>query len=136
MDPQASGIYWIGATWDDAPHLKAEDKDRLVATYPEHEAEARMKGVPMMGEGKVFTISESEIVCDPIPIPPHWARICGIDFGLNHPAAGVWLAWDREADIIYLYDCYKMKDKLAPYHAAMITSRGRWIPVAWPHVGS
>ena len=135
MDPQASGIYWCGATWDDAPHLKKEDKDRLAATYPEHEAEARMKGVPMMGEGRVFTVSEKEIVVDPMEIPRHWARICGIDFGLDHPAAAVWYAWDRETDTVYLYDCYKKKNEFAPYHAAAIRNRGNWIPVAWPHDG-
>ncbi len=135
MDPQAPGIYHVGATWDDAPHLKKEDKDRLAATYPAHEAEARMKGVPMMGEGRVFTIAEESIVIDPIYIPPHWAKICGIDFGYDHPAAGAWLAWDRETDIVYLYDCYKKAKELAYYHASMIRQRGQNIPVAWPHDG-
>jgi phage terminase large subunit-like protein len=135
MDPQSAGIWWTGATWDDAPHLKKEDKDRLAKTYPEHEAEARMKGVPMMGEGRVFTVSESEIVIEPMELPKHWARIAGIDFGIDHPAASSWLAWDRDSDTVYLYDCYKKKNEFAPYHAAAMRARGLWIPVAWPHDG-
>jgi hypothetical protein len=32
------------------------------------------------------------ITCDPIPIPKHWARINGLDFGWDHPFAAISLA--------------------------------------------
>lgn len=134
-EPKAKGIYWCGATWDDAPHLDREHKERLMASYPEHVRDARTKGIPMMGEGAVFKVEESEISCAPFEIPKHFARICGIDFGIDHPAAAAWVAYDRGQDIIYVYDCYKKSGETAVYHAAAINARGRDIPVAWPHDG-
>ena len=56
-------------------------------------------------------------------------------FGIDHPAAGVWLAWDRDSDTVYLYDCYKMAKETATYHAQAINKRGQWIPCSWPHDG-
>lgn len=129
------GIYIRGATWDEAPHLSEEDKKRLASSYRDHEREARTKGVPMMGEGAVFPISDEQIKVDPFKIPDHWARIKGCDFGIDHPAAGSELAWDRDQDVIYLIDCYRKKDELAPYHAAWFNKSNQFIPVAWPHDG-
>lgn len=129
------GIYLKGATWEDAPHLKKEDRDRLAASYRAHERKARTQGIPMMGEGGVFPVDEEDITVDPFRIPEHWARIKGCDFGINHPAAGVEIAWDREADVIYLIDCYRKSDEKVPYHAAWLNKSNKWIPVAWPHDG-
>ena len=56
-------------------------------SYPEHEREARTKGIPSLGSGRVFPIAEETILCDPIPIPKHWFQIVGIDFGWEHPFA-------------------------------------------------
>jgi phage terminase large subunit-like protein len=135
-----SGVYVKGATWDDAPHLSKVDKDRLSASYRGHEREARTKGVPMMGEGAVFPIGDDEISFNvakqwPNGIPGHYARIKGCDFGMDHPAAGVECAWDRDADIFYVIDCYRKPGETAPYHAAWLNKSSRWVPVAWPHDG-
>ncbi len=133
--PETSGIYLQTATWDDAPHLDAAEKERLAASYPLHERESRTKGVPMMGEGRIFEVTEDDILVDPFEIPKHYARICGIDFGFNHPGAAAWLAWDRKPDCLYVTDCYRAVKQAPAYHAAAINARGKWIPVAWPHDG-
>ncbi len=130
-----AGIYLKSASWDDAPHLKKEDRDRLAASYRSHERDARTKGIPMMGEGAVFPVSDEDISIDPFKIPDHWPRGKGADFGIDHPAAGVECAWDRDADVIYLIDCYKKANETAPYHAAWFNKGNRRIPVAWPHDG-
>lgn len=127
--------FLIGATWDDAPHLTEEKKASLRARYPAHETDARTKGIPMLGEGKVFRVKEEDIVCEPFEIPAHYARIAGCDFGIDHPAAGAWVAWDRDRDVIYVYDCYRKSDEMPLYHAAEFKNRGSWIPIAWPHDG-
>jgi phage terminase large subunit-like protein len=129
------GIYIKGATWDDAPHLSKEDKDRLASSYRSHEREARTKGIPMMGEGAIFQVSDDEITVSPFEIPENWYRIKGCDFGFNHCAAGAELAWDRDKDIVYVIDCYRKAGELAPYHAAWFNKANRLIPVAWPHDG-
>lgn len=132
------GIYLKTATWDDVEHLSREDRDRLANSYRAHEREARTKGIPMMGEGAVFPIADRDIqinAADLGKIPDHWARIKGCDFGIDHPAAGVELAWDRDADVIYVIDCYKKANELSPYHAAWLKKGPVSIPVAWPHDG-
>jgi phage terminase large subunit-like protein len=129
------GIYLRGATWDDAPHLTQEKKDRLASSYRSHERDARTKGVPMMGEGAIFPISDDMITCEPFNIPDHFARIKGCDFGFEHFAAGVDCAWDRDNDIWYVIDCYKAKGQFAEYHAQFFNKSDPWVPVAWPHDG-
>lgn len=134
--PKASGIYLKTATWDDAPHLSEEDKSRMRAAYPDYEVEARTNGVPMMGEGRVFGVSEDEIKCEPFEIPRHFAQIVGIDFGIDHPAAGARIAWNRDTDTIYIVDVYRKANETAVYHASKIkTMTQGWMPVAWPHDG-
>lgn len=135
MEPKHRGIFWIGATWDDAPHLNREDIDRLLATYPDHEVEVRSKGVPMMGEGRVFTTPEGEITVEPFDIPDYFARIKGIDFGMDHPCAVADIAWDRDSDVVYVTRVWRKKVEEASEHAEAINETGTWIPVAWPHDG-
>ena len=135
FDDGIKGTYLQTATWDDADHLSEEEKDRFIESYPLHERDARTKGVPMMGEGRVFPVDEKEISVPAFEIPTHFARICGIDFGIDHPAAAAFLAWDRDSDTIYIYDCYKQANETPIYHADAIRKRGDWIPVAWPHDG-
>jgi phage terminase large subunit-like protein len=131
------GIYIKNATWDDAPHLSEEDKARAFASMRPHEREARTMGIPMQGEGAVFPVSDQSIRVDPFEIPGHWARIKGADFGMDHPAAGVHLAWDRDEDCLYVIACYKKEGEKAPYHAAWFKkgAHATIIPVAWPHDG-
>lgn len=135
ISPEDKGIFYIGATWDDAPHLDKSARERLEATYPPHERDARTKGVPMLGSGAVWPVPQDQFTVDPFNIPDHFARICGVDFGIDHPAAGAWIAWDRDRDIIYLYDCYRKADTTPDRHAVILNRRGKWIPVAWPHDG-
>ena len=125
----------FSASWEDAPHLSESDKAELRESYPDHEVDARTKGVPMLGSGAVFRIREETIKCAPFEIPSYYARICGVDFGIDHPFAAVWIAWDRDADIIYVTDCYKEEGQLPPVHSSAIKRRGEWIPVSWPHDG-
>lgn len=122
-------------TIDDAEHYSPQERAIIAASYEEHEREARTKGVPALGEGRVFPVSEESIAIDPLPIPVHWARICGIDFGWDHPAAAAWLAWDRDADVVYVYDGWRQSRATPAVHAAAILARGAWIPVAWPADG-
>lgn len=122
-------------TIDDAEHYTPEERQRIISGYPEHEREARAKGIPTLGSGRVFPVTE-ESIKEPQPkIPPHWPRICGLDIGWDHPTAAVWLAWDRDADVIHVTDCYRVREQTPVVHAAAIKARGAWIPVAWPHDG-
>ena len=127
----------ITAGWEDANHLTDDMKEQILQALPPHEREMRSKGIPMIGSGLVFPIQEDVLSCNPFTIPPHYTRIAAIDFGYDHPTAVVWIAWDRDEDVVYVYDCYRMAKQIPSYHATHINERegSDWIPVAFPHDG-
>lgn len=125
----------IQAGWNDVPHLDEKTKMELAESFPLHEREARMNGVPVLGSGKVFPVDEAGIVCAPFALPTFWPRIVGLDFGWDHPAAAAWLAWDRDTDTVYVYDTFRVRETSVAMQAPLIAARGKWMPVAWPHDG-
>ncbi len=125
----------IQATWDDAPHMTDTVRKQILQALPPHERKMREKGIPVLGSGLVFPLPEEDLLCDPIDIPDHWPRLCGIDFGWDHPTAVTWIAWDRDSDIVYVYDSYSLRQETVPVHASAINARGKWIPVIWPMDG-
>jgi hypothetical protein len=122
-------------TIEDAEHYTPEQRAAIIESYPAHEREARIKGIPSMGSGRVFPIDEETIICEPIAIPRHWRRINGIDFGWDHPFAAIGLALDPDTDCIYVVNEYAARETTPIMHAAAIKGWGDWIPVAWPHDG-
>ena len=137
MDARVPRVWWIGATWEDVPHMSEDAKATAMASYSDHEKDARTKGIPMMGEGRILKFREEDIKVPQREVPNYYTRICGMDFGVGakHPAAAAWLAHDRDQDIVYLYDEYRQERDDAIIHAEAVKSRGDWIPVAWPHDG-
>lgn len=132
---KAPGTHVTNMTIHDAQHYTPEQRAAIIAGYPAHERDARAMGTPMLGSGRIFPISEDMLREQSIAIPAHWPRICGLDFGWDHPTAAAWLAWDRDADTVHVYDAYRQKEQTPVVHAAAIKGRGDWIPVAWPHDG-
>jgi hypothetical protein len=122
-------------TIDDAEHYTPEQRAAIVARYPAHEREARAKGIPILGSGRVFPVEEERIRCDPFKIPAHWRQINGLDFGWDHPFAAVNCAWDAEADTFYVCKEYREREATPHTHAASIKPWGSWVPCAWPHDG-
>lgn len=135
MQERPAGTHITQMTIADALHYTPEQRESIIAAYPEHEREARANGVPMLGEGAVFPVTESGIKVNAFAIPAHWPKIIGIDFGWDHPTAAVWMAWDRDTDTLYVYDVYVQKKKSVPENAMVIRAKGDWYPVAWPHDG-
>ena len=125
----------VRMTIEDAGHISASERDRIIAGYLPHEREARTQGLPMLGEGRVYGVSEELIREKAFELPSHWPRLVGCDFGFDHPAAAVWLAWDRDSDTVYVTDAQKASGLTIAVHAAMLRSKGPDIPCAWPHDG-
>jgi len=127
----------------DVDHYTDEEKESIVASYTDHEREARSKGIPTVGEGRTFLTPEDEIKHNkqPMEMPRWWAHIAGQDFGYgqsdkSHPTALVFMAHDRDLDIVYIYDAFYVR-KPTPIKVAGAI-RGRhdsidWMPIAWPH---
>ncbi len=122
-------------TIDDALHYTQEQREAIIASYPAWEREARVKGIPSLGSGRVFPFEDSMIRCAPFEIPSHFARINGVDFGFDHPFAACHCAWDRDEDVWYVVRTYRSKGDSAPIHVAAMRPWGDWVPTAWPHDG-
>jgi phage terminase large subunit-like protein len=122
-------------TIDEAEHYTPEVRARIVAAYAPHEREARAKGIPALGSGRVFPVAEEVLTADAFAIPPHWPQIGGLDFGWDHPFAAVKLAWDRDADCVYVTNACRMRESTPVMHAAALRPWGEWLPWAWPHDG-
>lgn len=125
----------VTMTIDDAEHYTDEERAKIIASYPPHEREARTKGVPSLGSGRIFPVPEEEIICEPFDIPSTWVQIIGVDFGWDHPFAATRCAWDRDNDVFYVIGEYRQREASPIIHAASIKPWGDWIPVSWPHDG-
>ncbi len=147
MNDLKPGQSLTNATWDDASedmtslkgkpgHLTHVAMDQILAAYSPHEREMRRLGKPMVGSGLVFPFAEEDMIVEPFTIPDHWPRIAAIDFGWDHNTAVVWCAHDTEEEIFYVYDEYHANKRTPTEHAAEITKRASFIPIAYPHDGN
>jgi phage terminase large subunit-like protein len=122
-------------TLDDVDHYTAEEKAKIAASYAAHEREARTKGVPTLGSGRIFPVAEETLAIEQRDFPKHWPRIGGMDFGWDHPFAAVELVWDRDTDTVYVSRCYRIREATAVIHAAALRPWGKELPWAWPRDG-
>ncbi len=122
--------------YKDAKHMTPAMVQDLLAKYPKHEHDARMNGVPMLGEGRILLFDEN-VVKFPreAMLPVHWPKLWGIDFGITHPFAAVLIAWDRDLDIVYATHTYRAANELPLVHSEALRAICAEAPVAWPHDG-
>lgn len=125
----------VNMTIEDAEHIPAGERARIIASYPDHEREARTKGVPILGSGRVFPVAEEVIKIDAFEPPKHWPRIGGMDFGWDHPFAAVELAWDRDSDVLYVTKAHRQRESTPAMHVEALKPWGAWLPWGWPHDG-
>lgn len=123
---RTSSKHTTTATWNDVPHLTEQAKAELLAAIPPNERDARSKGVPVIGSGRIFPFSESEIVVADFQIPKFYAKAYALDVGWNKTAA-LWGALDRDADILYIYSEHYQGEQEPALHARAIKARGEWI---------
>jgi len=112
----------VSAGWDDAPHLDEQEKAELLAGCEPHLRESRSKGIPHLGSGAIYPINPSDFTVEPFQIKPWYYRGYGMDVGWNYTAV-VWFAWDKDTDVIYLYDCYIREKSEPEIHAAAVNRR-------------
>ena len=127
----------IIATIDDAEHFSAEDRAKIIASYSEHEREARAKGIPVLGSGRIFPVSEDEIACDAIraqDIPRHWKRLGALDFGWDHPMAAVEILHDPDSDVVYVSRALRQR-QLTPALAGIALKPWGDLIWMWPRDG-
>jgi len=132
--PEGASVKATQMTIDDVDHYSDEKKKEIIASYPPHEREARAKGIPMLGSGRVFPIPEEYIIEDDFLPPDHWPGIIGLDFGWDHPTAAGKILYDKETDCIHVTAVYRQSREVPLYHATALKPWGQY-PVSWPHDG-
>ena len=132
MDDPGRGQRFIQKGWDDAPHLSDDVKSTLLESFPVHQRDMRTKGIPMLGHGKIYDMSEDFITCDSFEIPKHFKVINGMDFGWDHPQAHTQLAWDVDNDIYYVTRAWKARQVLPDSAWGSVKSWAKDVPTSWP----
>lgn len=130
---------------DDVPadgHIAPEDRARIIAGYPVHERDARSKGEPMLGEGKIYQTPEADIIedlGDPLKLPRYWRWGYGLDIGINHPTGIVLMVWDIDQDVLHVVAELRVTGATPGQHFALIRGlemrlfgRHMNFPIAWP----
>ena len=128
--------YICRVEWQDVPHLTEADKAALLKEIPPNERDARTKGIPALGSGRIYPVEEEFVVIKPFQIPEYWPRAYGLDFGWTATAA-VWVAEDPTTKVRYVYAEYKRGKLIDDLHIEAVKSKGQWIRgVSDPSKGS
>ena len=125
----------VNMTLADALHISADRHRAIIETFPEHERDARISGIPALGSGRVFPLQSADIRCRAFEVPDDWPVIGGLDFGWDHPFAAVKLAWDRDGDCVYVTQTYRARQETPATHASALRKWGDTLQWAWPHDG-
>lgn len=132
MDDPGRGQFFMQKGWDDAPHLLESVKETLLESFPAHQRDMRTKGIPMLGHGRIYDLSEDFITCDPFDIPGHFHVINALDFGWDHPQAHIQLVEDRETGIFYVTKAWKARHVLPDNAWGSVKSWAKDVPTSWP----
>lgn len=138
-DEPSSDRAVVSMTIEDAQHIKAEDRAKIIAGYARHEREARAKGIPLLGSGAIFTEPEENVTETGMrDVPIYFAKLWAIDFGIgeDHAFAAVLLLWDKDKDIVHVHHTVRMVGALPIQHAAAMKAVAADVPVAWPQDGT
>lgn len=119
--------YIVSCSLKEIPHLSEAEKQRMIESYPPHQRQARVDGLPVLGSGSVFYVPEDNYVIKPIEIFPHWRRVFSLDVG-QHTAV-LWGAIDPNTGIMYIYDeleCFMVEPPMV-VHKIKSRPCGKWI---------
>lgn len=61
----------------------------------------------------------------------HWPRVAGMFARSDGDIGCVWMAHDKDRDLVHLYDACLFKREVLPVIAEGLNARGRHVPVAW-----
>lgn len=123
---EAAGRAVVQCGWDDVPHLDAAMKSEMLAKLPPHQRDARTKGIPALGAGVIYPVSDEDIVVDDFRLPEYWPRGYAMDVGWNKTCA-LFFALDRDNDVLYVYGEHYRGQAEPAIHAQAIQARGKWM---------
>jgi hypothetical protein len=122
-------------------HIPLGEREKIIEGFPEHEREARSRGEPMLGSGRVYAAPENQIIedVDPLSFPLYWRWGYGFDIGIDHPWSAVLMCHDTDQDVIHLVAELRISNETPAGHFAAIRQLEKRIfnrymdfPIAWP----
>jgi phage terminase large subunit-like protein len=123
-------------------HIPLGERERIIGGYAEHEREARSRGEPMLGEGRVYAAAETQIVEDEDhnSWPNYWTWGWAIDPGAGHPFGATLCCFDNDQKIMHIVAEVRGSDMTIEQQVAemrrieksLFNSLGMEIPVAYP----
>ena len=128
----------VNTTMYDQPHLEPKVIEETLAMTPVYLRDAVARGIPVVGQGRVYPHALEDITIEHNQIPNNakaeW--LIGIDFGgTRDPAAAVLMFRDPNTDITYITE--EWSDTLIEERdfAKKIWMLDPTVPVAWPRDG-
>ena len=128
----------VCATIDDAPHFSEADKARIVASYAPHEREARTKGIPVLGSGRIFPVKEETLAIEHREFPGTGRALAGwISVGIIRLRQLSWsgIAIPTRSMSLGLTACARRQPSSTRRHSslgAICRGRGRVMDAEWP----
>lgn len=128
-------------------HMPLAEREKIIEGYPVHEREARSRGEPMLGEGRVYTAPEGGPEGGGIvemenhqAWPDYWVWGWGIDPGISHNFGAALCCFDVDQKIFHVVAEVRMTDAtigqqvnaMRQIERTLFNSTGMEIPVAWP----
>lgn len=150
MKLKPAGCGEVHMTIYDAKHITPARREQMIASWPEHEREARSMGMPFLGSNAVFEEVSAKMLRVPLRLygsvvhhrdigpldTSTWFKLWAIDFGIGHNFAAVLLGWDKDRDIIYVLATVRVKGGIPKTQAPLLKNIAASVPVAWPHDGN
>lgn len=126
---EKSSKFIVFASWQEVPHLDEKIQEEMLSGTQEYLRDARSRGIPFLGAGRIYPINIDNILIDDFPIPNHWKCGYGFDVGRRVTAA-IFGAWDEQSDIVYWWSEHYGVESSPAENAAAILARpgGRWMP--------
>jgi phage terminase large subunit-like protein len=122
----------VHATIDDATFYSKERIEEIKAQWVHNPSmyATRINGIPLLGSGRVFEVTEEDITCTPFEVPEFWPGIIGMDYGYSSLTTAVKIRVDSDNDVYYITHVYAAKEKTSLEHAYVVKRMGDY-PVAY-----
>lgn len=140
FDNDESGLLYLQvASVYDNESMTPEQIQEHLETIPEYQREMRIKGIPIFGDGQVFTIAEELIRFESIQPLAHWQVISAVDWGnVKDPTVWIIAVKDPDANKYYVLEEHyfdKTEEERSAEHLAryILNSEYCAVPLIVPH---